>query len=125
LSLIPLEQNTNKGIKMKDIENYEVFNYHHMTDDHKLAAEECARLCENTGNDMVAKLIRNQFSLEQLEKKNIDDSVFCKLLVSAGIAFSAQGNKRIGDVLIPVVAVVEDIDTLDKLAVFIKNINPD
>jgi len=110
---------------MKDIEKYEVFNYHHITTDHKLAAEECARLCEKSGNDMVAKMIRNQFSLEELETKNIDDSIFCKLLTAASISFAAQGNKRIGDVLIPVVAVVEDIDTLDKLAVFIKNINQD
>ena len=110
---------------MKDVDKYEAFNYHHMSDDHKLAAEECARLCEKTGNDMVAKMIRHQFTLEQLETKKIDDSVFCKLLTSAGVMFAAQGHKRIGDTLIPVVAIVEDIDTLDKLAIFIKNINPD
>jgi 4-diphosphocytidyl-2C-methyl-D-erythritol kinase len=110
---------------MKDIDKYEVFNYHHMTEDHKLAAEECARLCEKMGNDMGAKLIRNQFSLEELEKKSVDDSVFCKLLTGAGITFAAQGHKRIGETLIPVIAVVEDIDTLDNLAIFIKNINPD
>lgn len=109
---------------MKDVEKYEAFNYHHMTEDHKLAAEECARLCEKSGNDMVAKMIRNQFTLEQLETKKVDESIFCKLLSGAGIAFSAQGHKRVGDTLIPVVAVVEDIDTLDKLAVYIKNINP-
>lgn len=110
---------------MKDTENYELFNYDHLTAEQKLAAEECARLCEKTGGEIAARVIRQQFSLEQLEKKSIDESVFCKLLTAAGVPFAVQGFKRINDVLYPVVAIVEDIDTLDKLAIFIKNINPD
>lgn len=110
---------------MKDTENYELFNYDHVTAEQKQAAEECARLCERTGGEVAAKIIRQQFALEELEKKSIDSSVFCKLLTSAGLPFAVQGFKRIGDVLYPVVALVEDIDTLDKLAVYIKNVNPD
>lgn len=109
---------------MKDTDSHYMFNYDHMTEEQKLAAEECAKLCEQTGAEISAKFIRQQFKLEELPKKSIDDSVFCKIVTAAGLYYAVQGYKRINDTLIPVVALTEDIDTLDKLAIYIKNIQP-
>lgn len=97
-----------------------LFNYDHLTDEQKQAAEECARLCEQTGGDIAAKVIRQQFKLEELPKKSVDDSIFCQLISSAGLYYAVQGYKRVNDELIPIIALTDDVDTLDKLAIHIK-----
>lgn len=99
-----------------------LFDYHNINEDHKAAAEECAKLIENIVPPIAAQ-IRERFKLVEPPKLSLDDSEFYTKAKEFGIMPATQGYMVGPDgVHIPMVAICAEITKLDD---FIKSLNAD
>jgi len=90
-----------------------LFDYHNINDDHKAAAEECAKLIENIIPDM-ASTIRERFNIIQPKKIPLETSELYNKLKDYGIEPSVQGYMVGPDgVHIPMLAICSDIIQLE------------
>ena len=97
-----------------------LFDYNSITDDHKAAAEECARLLEQS-NPSFASIIRERFKIEEPKRLPIETSQFYKLANDFGLFPATQGYMVGADgVQIPMVAVCGDITKFDAFLEYYK-----
>ena len=99
-----------------------LFDYGSISEEHKRAAEECAKLIE-TANPYVSSLIRERFNIVEPKKISLEESSFYAAATAFGIVPSQQGYMVDADgVHIPMVAVCGDIKQLDKFLEYSKNL---
>ena len=99
-----------------------MFDYGSINDEHKAAAEECAKLIEPI-NPLVAYQIRQRFKIVEPERMDPEDSEFYRLARDFGI-FPAQQGHMVGPdgVQIPMVAVCADLPKFDAFLQYYKNL---
>ena len=91
-----------------------VFDYGSIKDEHKSAAEECAKLVESI-NPPVASLIRERFQIVEPKRLPIESSEFYKIATEFGLFPATQGYMVGPDgVQIPMVAVCAEITKFDQ-----------
>ena len=99
-----------------------IFDYGSINEDHKLAAEECAKLIE-TQNPEVSILIRERFKIVEPKRIPLEESSFYNTAKSFGIIPSQQGYMVGPDgVHIPMVAIFGDIKQLDQFLEYSKSL---
>ena len=97
-----------------------LFDYNNITDDHKAAAEECAKLLEQS-NPSLASIIRERFKIEEPKRIPIESSEFYKLATDFGLFPATQGYMVGPDgVQVPMVAVCGDIKKFDEFLEYYK-----
>ena len=91
-----------------------LFEYSNITDEHKSAVEECAKLIEQT-NPAVASMIRERFKIVEPPRLPLEDSEFYKVATKAGLGVAQQGYMVGPDgVQVPFVAICAEITKLDE-----------
>jgi len=91
-----------------------LFDYNNINEDHKSAAEECAKLIEQ-GNPSLASIIRERFKIVEPKRLPLEESEFYKAATKSGLGVAQQGYMVGPDgVQIPLVSVCADITQLDK-----------
>jgi hypothetical protein len=99
-----------------------LFDYGSISEEHKRAAEECAKLIE-IENPQVAVLIRERFKIVEPKKIPLEESSFYNTAKSFGIVPSQQGYMVDPDgVHIPMIALFGDIKQLDRFLEYSKNL---
>jgi len=102
-----------------------LFDYGTISDDHKEAAAEIAKVLEESGLSEPARQIKARFKVEELPTYNMEDSEFAKYCKMAGIFISMQGLIMEGegaDVMqYQLCAVNDDIRRLNHLIEVIKD----
>jgi len=103
-----------------------VFNYGDITEQHKEAAMEIASLIANSGNEMLAELVKQRFKVVEITRYDINLSPFIDACKEAGVFAAVQGYLQEGSDLekmeYPLVSICEDIRKLEKLIPAIKNL---
>jgi len=90
-----------------------VFDYGSIKEDHKSAAEECAKLVESI-NPLVANLIRERFQIVEPKRLPLEDSEFYRIATGFGFGVAPQGYMVGPDgVQIPMVAICAEITKFD------------
>ena len=90
-----------------------LFDYGDIKDEHKSAAEECAKLVESI-NPPVASLIRERFKIVEPQRLPLEDSEFYKIATGFGLGVAPQGYMVGPDgVQIPMVAICAEITKFD------------
>jgi hypothetical protein len=98
-----------------------LFDYGSITEEHKRAAEECAKLIE-VENPTLAKCIRERFEIIEPKKLPLEESSFYNAVRSFGITPSQQGYMVDPDgVHIPMIAIFGDVKQLDEFLRQYKN----
>ena len=91
-----------------------LFDYGDIKDEHKSAAEECAKLVESI-NAPVASLIRERFKIIEPKRLPLEDSEFYKVATGFGLGVAQQGYMVGPDgVQIPMVAICAEITKFDQ-----------
>lgn len=91
-----------------------LFDYGDIKDEHKSAAEECAKLVESI-NPPVASLIRERFKIVEPKRLPLEDSEFYKVATGFGLGVAPQGYMVGPDgVQIPMVAICAEITKFDQ-----------
>jgi len=91
-----------------------VFDYGSIKEEHKSAAEECAKLVESI-NPPVASLIRERFKIVEPKRLPIENSEFYKIATEFGLFPATQGYMVGPDgVQIPMVAICAEITKFDQ-----------
>ena len=91
-----------------------LFDYGNITNEHKAAAEECAKLIEQS-NPSFASIIRERFKIVEPKRLPLEDSEFYQAATKSGLGVAQQGYMVGPDgVQIPMVAICADITKLDK-----------
>lgn len=99
-----------------------LFNYGDIKEEHKSAAEECAKLVESI-NPPVASLIRERFKIVEPKRLPLEDSEFYRVATKFGLNVGAQGYMVGPDgVQIPMVAVCAEITKFDGFLQHYKNL---
>jgi len=92
-----------------------MFDYGSITEEHKSAAEECAKLIEGF-NPNIANEIRTRFKIVEPPKMNPEDSEFFRIVKQFGLDPMQQGYMVGPDgVHIPMMAVMADLNKFDEL----------
>jgi hypothetical protein len=101
-----------------------VFDYGaSMNDDHKAAAEECAKIIE-PHHSHVANQIREKFKIVEPEKMDPESSEFYRVAREFGLYPAVQGHMVGPDgVHIPMVIVAADLPKFDEFLQHYKNLN--
>lgn len=107
----------------KNVEH--LFDYGSINDQHKSAAAEIAELAEQAGNTDFAEMIRTKFEIKEIPRYDLTQSKMVRACAEAGIFCATQGflQEGIGEDAIryPLMAICEDVRTLEKLYDVIKN----
>jgi len=91
----------------------EMFDYGSIKEEHKAAAEECAKLVEST-NAPVASLIREKFQIVEPKRLPLETSEFYKIATQFGLGVTPQGYMVGPDgVQVPFVAICAEITKFD------------
>ena len=91
-----------------------LFDYRNINDDHKSAAEECAKLVDSIAPH-VAAMIRERFEIVQPKRLPLETSEFYNKITEFGIQPMQQGYMVGPDgVQIPMVAICAEITKFDK-----------
>ena len=99
-----------------------VFDYGSIKEEHKSAAEECAKLVESI-NPPVASLIRERFKIVEPKRLPLEDSEFYKIATGFGLGVAQQGYMVGPDgVQIPMVAICAEITKFDQFLEHYKNL---
>ena len=99
-----------------------LFDYGDIKDEHKSAAEECAKLVESI-NAPVASLIRERFKIVEPKRLPLEDSEFYKLATGFGLGVAQQGYMIGPDgVQIPMVGICAEITKFDQFLEHYKNL---
>jgi len=99
-----------------------VFDYGSIKEEHKSAAEECAKLVESI-NPPVASLIRERFKIVEPKRLPLEDSEFFRVASDFGINIATQGYMVGSDgVQIPMVAICAEITKFDEFLAHYKNL---
>lgn len=99
-----------------------IFDYGSIKEEHKAAAEECAKLIE-AENPSIASLIRERFKIIEPKRVPLESSEFYRVAKNFGINPSEQGYMVGPDgVHIPMVAVFGDIKQLDNFLQYYKDL---
>ena len=99
-----------------------LFDYREINDEHKSAAEECAKLIESI-NPSVASVIRERFNIVEPERLPLEDSEFYKLATGFGLGVAQQGYMVGPDgVQVPMVAICAEITKFDQFLEHYKNL---
>lgn len=103
-----------------------VFNYGDISEQHKEAAVEIAGLIANSGNPMLAELVKQRFKIVQVPRYDINQSPFIEACKSAGVFPAVQGYVQEGvdvdKMEYPLISICEDVRKLEKLVEAIKNL---
>ena len=103
-----------------------VFNYGDIKEEHKEAAVEIANLIANSGNPMLADLVKQRFKVVEIPRYDINLSPFIDACKEAGIFAAVQGYVQEGSDLekmeYPLISICEDIRKFQKLVTAIKNL---
>jgi len=99
-----------------------VFDYGSIKEEHKSAAEECAKLVESI-NPPVASLIRERFKIVEPKRLPLEDSEFYKIATGFGFGIAPQGYMVGPDgVQIPMVSICAEITKFDQFLEHYKNL---
>lgn len=99
-----------------------LFNYGDIKEEHKSAAEECAKLVESI-NPPVASLIRERFKIVEPKRMPLEDSEFYKIATGFGLGVSTQGYMvGIDGVQIPMISICAEITKCDAFLNYYKNL---
>ena len=99
-----------------------LFDYGDIKDEHKSAAEECAKLVESI-NPPVASLIRERFKIVEPKRLPLEDSEFYRIATGFGLGVAPQGYMVGPDgVQIPMVAICAEITKFDQFLEHYKNL---
>jgi len=99
-----------------------LFDYGNIKDEHKFAAEECAKLVESI-NPPVASLIRERFKIVEPKRLPLEDSEFYKVATGFGLGVAQQGYMVGPDgIQVPMVAVCAEITKFDQFLEHYKNL---
>jgi hypothetical protein len=99
-----------------------LFDYGDIKDEHKSAAEECAKLVESL-NPLVASLIREKFKIVEPKRLPIEESEFYKISTDFGLSVAPQGYMVGPDgIQIPMVAICAEITKFDQFLEYYKNL---
>lgn len=103
-----------------------VFNYGDITEQHKEAATEIANLIANSGNPILADLVKQRFKVVEIPRYDVNLSPFIDACKEAGIFAAVQGYLQEGSDLekmeYPLISICEDIRKLEKLIPAIKKL---
>jgi hypothetical protein len=103
-----------------------VFNYGGITEQHQEAAVEIANLIAESGNPILAELVKQRFKVVEVPRYDINLSPFIDACKEAGVFAAVQGYMQEGSGLekmeYPLVSICEDIRKLEKLIPAIKNL---
>lgn len=67
------------------------FDYGSITEDHQVAANECARICEQHGLTQLSSMLKQHFKIEEPETYDYKDSEIYQLVNGTGIGIHANG----------------------------------
>ena len=99
-----------------------LFDYGSIKEEHKSAAEECAKLVESI-NPPVASLIRERFKIVEPKRLPLEDSEFYKVATGFGLGVAQQGYMVGPDgIQVPMVAVCAEITKFDQFLEHYKNL---
>lgn len=102
-----------------------VFNYGDLNEDHKKAAAEIASIIENSGNGMLADLIRSKFQVVEIPKYDLETSLFFQEAQKAGIFCAVQGFVQEGidqnAKQYQLISICEDVRKLDRFIESLKS----
>ena len=100
-----------------------VFDYGSISDEHKAAAEECAKMIE-PHHSYVAGQIRERFKIVEPERMDPESSEFYRTAKEFGL-FPAQQGYMVGPdgVQIPMVALCADLPKFDEFLQYYKKLN--
>lgn len=99
-----------------------LFDYGSIKEEHKSAAEECAKLVESI-NPPVASLIRERFQIVEPKRLPLEDSEFYKIATGFGLGVAPQGYMVGPDgVQVPMVAICAEITKFDQFLEHYKNL---
>ena len=99
-----------------------LFDYGDIKDEHKAAAEECAKLIESV-TPQIAEQIRERFKIVEPKRLPIEDSEFYKIATGFGLGVAQQGYMVGPDgVQIPLVAICAEITKFDEFLEHYKNL---
>jgi hypothetical protein len=103
-----------------------VFDYGSINETHQQAASEIARMLDESGNEMLAELIKFKFNIKEPKKIPPTESIFVKICRENNIHITIQGYVSEGidvdSTQYPIVSISEDVRVLDKLVTFIRDI---
>ena len=101
-----------------------LFDYGSINDDHKSAASEIASIVEQSGNEMLAELIKVKFQIKEIPKYDLKQSKMVQACAEAGIYCAVQGLIQEGvdseAIQYPMVTICEDVRKLETLYDLIK-----
>ena len=91
-----------------------LFDYSDIKEEHKVAAEECAKLIESI-TPQIAEQIRERFKIVEPKRLPLEDSQFYKVATNFGLGVAQQGYMVGPDgVQIPMVAICAEITKFDQ-----------
>ena len=91
-----------------------LFDYSDIKEEHKIAAEECAKIVDSVAPH-VATTIRERFNIVEAKRYPIENSEFYKIATEFGLFPATQGYMIGPDgVQIPMVAVCAEITKFDQ-----------
>lgn len=99
-----------------------LFDYGDIKEEHKSAAEECAKLVEPV-NPLVSSLIRERFKIVEPKRMPVEDSEFYKIAKEFGLGVATQGYMVGPDgVQIPMISFCAEITKCDAFLNYYKNL---
>ena len=98
-----------------------MFDYGNITEEHKAAAEECAKLVDTIAPH-VSAMIRERFKIVEPKRLALEDTVSWKVFTENGFYLSQQGYMVGPDgVQIPMVSLCTEVTKLDNFLEQIKS----
>ena len=98
-----------------------MFDYGNITEEHKAAAEECAKMIECISPQLSSQ-IRERFKIVEPKRLALEDTVSWKVFTENGIYLSQQGYMVGPDgVQIPMVSLCTEVTKLDNFLEQIKS----
>jgi len=93
------------------------FSFHpnDITDEHKKAVEEAAKILDTMGLDKASMVLKEKFHIQEGEKVKSDNFAFVKICEAHNIPLTNNGYIRDNNKLYPILSLCEDVRNLEKL----------
>jgi len=92
-----------------------VFDYGSISEQHKEAAEEIAKILANSGNELIANLIKEKFGLVDPVTYDYENTLFTKAAIAAGLYVNVQGTVVEDGIHYQMISLTDDIRKLEKI----------
>ena len=96
-----------------------VFDYGHITSEHKKVVEEVINIANSSGHEMFAELLKIKFQIKDIPIHDINNSEFINICKKINVTYTVQGYTKETingeEIKFPLISVCADIRQLDKI----------